>query len=96
MHEVTPLVEVTSDELLKAFADNVEFQKQVEKMGKDQGAVIMVLFENLQMDSSKFGEKQILFIGGPTNTYKTLEDIRGQRLGDVPSRFQYPTKWARL
>ena len=30
---------------------------------------------------------------GPGRTYPTLEDIKGHRLGGVPSRFQHPTHY---
>lgn len=50
----------------------------------------LVCFENQQMDSSEFGRRSALVVG-PSNTY-TLQDVQkeGCRLGDVPSRFQYP------
>ena len=50
----------------------------------------MVNCECLQMDSSQFGKRSALCLG-PHCTYGVGEIERGMRLGDVPSRFQYPT-----
>lgn len=53
----------------------------------------IVCFENLDLSSSNLGARTALVVG-PSNTYK-LEDIikPGARLGDVPSRFQYPVSY---
>jgi len=53
----------------------------------------LVCFENLQMDSSQLGARTALVVG-PNNTLKLaqLED-GGTRLGDCPSRFQYPVAY---
>lgn len=53
----------------------------------------LVCFENIDMSSSQIGQRAALVVG-PSNTYK-LEDIikPGARLGDIPSRFQYPVSF---
>lgn len=50
------------------------------------------IFENLDMWSSNLGESSALAYG-PGCTYKTIDDLKGQHLGDVPSRFKYPTQY---
>ena len=53
----------------------------------------IVCFENLQMDSSCFGDRAALVVG-PSNTYTLAKILEpGARLGDVPSRFQYPVAY---
>lgn len=49
----------------------------------------MIVFENLQMDSSAFGRRTAM-IYGPGCTYKKPEDCEGQHLNDLPSQRQYP------
>lgn len=49
----------------------------------------LVLFQCQQMDSSCFGSSTIIPIG-PNNTYKTMEDVKGKWLHDLPSQRQYP------
>ena len=88
----TTIKEVTAKELLERFGGS---ENDVKATAKKLKATAMVLMENLQMDSSMFGTKVILMLG-PSLTYKTIADIEGQRLGDVPSRFQYPTMWAKV
>jgi hypothetical protein len=48
----------------------------------------LVCFENLQMDSSQLGRRTAA-VFGPDNTFKQ-SNLHEARLGDVPSRFQYP------
>jgi hypothetical protein len=53
----------------------------------------LVLMENLQMDSSHFGNRTVLVMG-PSNSWPLSEvEKNGFRLGDVPSRFQYPVAY---
>jgi hypothetical protein len=60
---------------------------------KRTGATKVVLFENLDFSSSNFGLRTVLCVG-PSCTYKTVEELHDHHLGDVPSRFQWPTMWA--
>lgn len=89
---VTTLRQISMDELMAMFDPSVHqgIQQAVSKFRPTH----VVVFENLQMDSSEFGQRTALTIGGPENTYKTLDEVREGRLGDVPSRFQYPTHYA--
>lgn len=59
--------------------------------GRKPGVSHLVLFENLDFCSSNFGQRTALIVG-PGCTY-TLEQAAGNRLGDVPSRFQYPVAY---
>lgn len=88
---VTELKKTTFEEVLKMFDPKVHdaLKANYEKKGT-QGIVV---FENLQMDSSNFGQRTAL-IYGPGCSYPTLDALREGRLGDVPSRFQYPTFYA--
>lgn len=45
-------------------------------------------FINQAMDSSEFGRCSWMAIG-PGCSYTTVSELVGQRVGDVPSRFQY-------
>lgn len=56
------------------------------------GAEAMVVFENRQMDSSRFGERGALAVGFSCSL-KTVEEASEQRLGDAPSNFKYPIGW---
>ena len=49
----------------------------------------VVAFVNQDMCSSQLGHTSYLCIG-PNNTHKTLTEVEGQRLGALPSQFQYP------
>jgi len=49
----------------------------------------LICYENLQMDSSMFGHRAFLIFGDGCEN-KTVFDAAAKRLGDVPSRFQYP------
>lgn len=59
------------------------------------GVEAVVCFEVLQMDSSSFGKRSALIMG-PGCSYLLSEIEKGCRLGDVPSRFQYPTAMWRV
>lgn len=50
----------------------------------------VALFENLDMSSSHLGERTVLCVG-PNNTYKTVADLDGSHLYDLPSMRKYPT-----
>ena len=56
-------------------------------------ATHVVLFENLDLCSSMIGQRTVMCIG-PGCVYKTVEETHNRHLGDVPSRFQWPTLWA--
>lgn len=78
---------ITVEELSEMF--DAEEQDKLAGMFFRSDVTAIVVFQNQMMDSSRFGESTAVAIG-PGCTYKTLEDIRGRHLGDVPSRFQHP------
>jgi hypothetical protein len=55
------------------------------------GVLGIVCFENLQLDASHAGDRTAV-VYGPGCTYKTLEDVLGGHLGDVPNQIKYPTQ----
>lgn len=54
----------------------------------------VVVFEYLDMNSSQYGNRTAM-ICGPQRSY-TLEEACEGRLGDVPSRFEYPVAFHRF
>ena len=54
----------------------------------------LVCFENIDLSSSQLGHRTACVVG-PSNTFRSLEHLTqpGVRLGDVPSRFQYPVAY---
>ena len=80
------------NEFLELFDESVR-ERILSAAARNQ-ATHVVCFENVMLDSSQLGARSALCIG-PQCTYKTLQEIEGKRLGDVPSRFQYPRSyWA--
>lgn len=55
-----------------------------------EGVTHLVLFENQQMDASEYGAASACIVG-PGRTFATLDEAFAARLGELPSRFQYPT-----
>lgn len=53
------------------------------------GGETVVLFRNQQMNSSGCGRASCMVVG-PARTYKTLDSVQKQHLGDLPSQRQYP------
>lgn len=52
----------------------------------------LVLFVNENMDSSQFGATSILAIGS-SRTYKTIAEVDGKYINDLPSQRQYPYEY---
>jgi hypothetical protein len=79
--------EVSQESFLALF--DKEVHAKIVKNSRQTGVEAVVCLENLQMDSSQCGHRAALIVG-PSCTFqvKHLED--GFRLGEVPSRFQYP------
>jgi hypothetical protein len=72
------------------------FWAELMAKGKAMGATAMIMFQNIQMDSSTFGEQTMLFVG-PTCTYKTPDAIpAGYHIYDLPSQRQYPECWTEM
>ena len=58
-----------------------------------QGTSALVVFENLAMDSSAFGERTAMRVGSGCSY--TLEEAVKSHLGQTPSRFQYARAYTR-
>ena len=80
--------EVSEQEFLALFDESV--REKIKSSARTCKAEVVVCCEVLQMDSSQFGKRTVLCLG-PHCTYPVSEIEKGLRLGDVPSRFQYPT-----
>jgi hypothetical protein len=82
--------ELTEAEFLALF--NPETHEAIREGARKDGVEAVVCMENLQMDSSAFGQRSALIVG-PSCTYQLsqIETLPNFRLGGVPSRFQYPT-----
>lgn len=78
------------DELLAKF--DKAYHRPIRDLLDQEHVQGIVVFENLQMDSSQFGNRGAV-IYGTTCTYKTVEECAAGRLGDVPSRFAYPVAY---
>lgn len=88
----TEIKEISFGELLGKMDPTV--RERIKQSLVRHQSTIAVLFENLDLRSRFFGARSVLGVGGADNTYKTLDEVRGQHLGQVPSVFQYPVAWA--
>ena len=88
VHPVTGPIQRCSKEMYLDLFD-VEVQPMILTQSTKPGAVALVCFQNHQLDSSQVGKRSSLVIG-PSFTFNE-GSIVNARLGDVPSRFQYPT-----
>lgn len=80
--------ELSKDEFLALFDPSVH--GAILLAAKTVKAEAVVCMENLQMDSSRFGDRVALCVGAEC-TYQIAHcEQAGFRLGDLPSRFQYP------
>ena len=84
------LKRITLEDLFGLF--DPEIHKQIQTLHDKPNALGLVVYENLQMDSSQFGARAVLVVG-PGFSTPSIEIASKNRLGDVPSRFQYPTKY---
>ena len=90
-HTRLPLLSVA--ELLARFDPSTHERLLDMLEGKIEGVGTLeavALFENVNFDSSHFAERKALAVG-PSCTYKTVEEIRGRWLNDLPSQRLYPT-----
>jgi len=69
-----------------------QYIADIVRLARDPGTEALVLFENVQMDSSQFGRQTVMCVG-PERTYKSVAEIEGRWLGDLPSERQYPGFW---
>lgn len=92
--------EATIQELMASYAEVAteealtQARERVEFWFKDPDVRGVVMFQNLDMCSSNLGEATIVVVG-KHRTLSKFEDADGKHLGDVPSRFQWPTLFAR-
>jgi hypothetical protein len=80
------IAEMSQAELLALFDTSV--RNQIIDAAKRLNAEAVVCMENLQLDSSQCGALTALCCGG--NCSLTVQRVLEGRIGDVPSRFQYP------
>jgi hypothetical protein len=84
----------------------VSLDKLIEEFGEESRDIILekivyfsathiVLFENLDMWASCYGAKKVLFVG-INCTHKTVDELEGKHLGDLPSQRMYPTMYAEV
>jgi hypothetical protein len=80
--------ELSQEEFLKLF--DKEVHARIVANSLKPGVDAVVCLENLQMDSSHFGDRSALIVG-PECTFQ-LKHLEGPfRLGELPSTFKYPT-----
>ena len=86
------LKELSIGDFLDLFDDSVR-SKIVAAGSRYPDKQAIVCFENLDMWSSNLGHRSAVVVGPSTSW--TLEKVvePGFRLGDVPSRFQYPVAY---
>lgn len=84
------LFRIPSQQDLLAYILNVESREQVNRSMNREGVIAVVIFENLDLSATGFGKAVMV---GPEFTYKTVAEAAAGRLGDVPSRFQYPVAY---
>ena len=84
------LKKITLEELIAKFDPSVH--EKIRRIAGKEGTTHMVLFENVDFSSSRFGACSALAIG-PGNTYRTLEEVENAHLGDLPSERKYPTAY---
>ena len=70
-------------------------ESELRARASEVGADYIVRFENHNYSSRRGGEATLMFVGHGC-TYKTLEEVEGQHLGQVPSMFMYPVSYVKL
>jgi len=81
--------ELPREEFMAQFVE--ESHGAIDDAVKKTGATHVINMENLAFDSSEFGMRTALVVG-PMCSIKSVQEALDNhvRLGDVPSRFQYP------
>jgi len=86
--------ELNEAEFLALFDESV--RADIRRKGTGDGVEAVVCFENLDMWSSNLGHRTAMIVGpGCTYQLAQIETLPNFRLGDVPSRFQYPVAFWR-
>jgi hypothetical protein len=88
----TPLKQIT---LKKLVNDRLHLKDRLWAFSQAEGVTHLVVFQNITLDSSRLGDETILAIG-PAMTYKTLAEVEGRHLYDLPSQRQYPQAFVDL
>lgn len=92
---MTDIRDITWAQLLGMFSENVH-QALDDTMYRWPRALGMIVFENLDVSSSRLGERSAMPFG-PDNTIKSLDDVKGKWLNDLPSQRQYPVAvWRKI
>ncbi len=84
------LSQISLGQLLALMSESV--RDRVVALARQPGTTHLVFFENQMLDSSACGQSTVLAIG-PSCIYKTLADVQGTWLHDLPSQRQYPQFW---
>jgi hypothetical protein len=63
-------------------------------LARNPGTTHLVYFENNLLDSSHCGESGVVAVG-PNNTLKSLAEVEGKWLNDLPSQREYPLFWCK-
>ncbi len=84
------LFQISLRQMLALMDESV--RNRVVALARQPGTTHLVFFENQMLDSSACGQSTVLAIG-PSGTYKTLADVQGKWLHDLPSQRQYPQYW---
>lgn len=82
--------QLPEEEFLALFDTSVH--EAIKANAAKEGVEAVICFENLDMWSSQFGLRTAMIVG-PSCTYQLATLGPDFRLGDVPSRFQYPTAY---
>lgn len=85
-----PLKELSKEEFLN-FVSDPDIKELILERVEELTPTSVVVFECLQMDSSYFGRRAYVLVGGKSDV--SMSDIQNPncRTGDLPSNFMYPT-----
>lgn len=84
------MIKETKEEFLKHFSITIH-QIIIDKFN-DPETDGMICFMCQQMDSSRFGHTTAM-VYGPNRTYKTVKEVEGHHLYDLPSQREYPISY---
>lgn len=84
------LKQLTAVEFLGKFDPTVH--ARIIELAKTPDAIALAVFENITFDSSLFGQRTA-YVVGPNNTFKTLEQIDGKWVNDLPSQRMHATSY---
>jgi hypothetical protein len=87
------LSQISLGQLLALMDERV--RDRVLALARKRGTTHLVFFENNLLDSSHLDESSVVAVG-PTNTFKSLSEIEGKWLNDLPSQRQYPQFWCEV